>query len=382
MNLALDFLLIAGILFTSVILVLLFRKKNKELHYKVLIVIFIAILFVFVSYYSYLHRIKILFYLTFVFSDSTDVFIGPLLLIYVKGILGDIRNSFEDNYVHFIFPVVYVFGISIPALVSLVSDDYEIHYINNLQPFLLFTIVYSYLYCIYTFLKLVRYQKLLKLNYSNLENRDLDWAKYLLLGTITILTIDISTSIYEAFVGDMGWDIGFISVIPIVFLVIYLGYFGISQSKILLPNFLFETNGMDKIPLSDSTIETTTKYSYDKAEMKLLVKKLNELMEAKKPFLNEELTLSTLAGLLEVTDKKLSVLLNQYISTSFYDYINCYRVEAVKQMMLLPEADKYTLLAIAYDCGFKSKSSFNRVFKNVTSLSPSEYRKKSKNVSK
>lgn len=376
MNLALDFLLITGILFTGMILILLFRKKNKEFHHKVLIGIFIAILFVFVSYYSYLHRIRVLFYLTFVFSDSTDVFIGPLLLIYVKGILGDVRNSFKNNYVHFIFPVVYVVGISIPALVGMISDDYEIHYINSLKPFLLFTIVYSYVYCIYTFLKLVRFQRLVKLNYSNLENRDLVWVKYLLLGTITILSIDISTSIYEAFLGDMGWDIGFISVIPIVFLVIYLGYFGTSQSQILLPYFLLETNEVDKLTPSESAIETMSKYNYDEVEMKLLVKKLNELMEAKKPFLDEELTLSALAELLDVTDKKLSALLNQNMSTSFYDYINSHRIEAVKQMMSLPENNRYTLLTIAYDCGFKSKSSFNRVFKNVTKLSPSEYRKK------
>lgn len=376
MKLALDFLLITGILFTGLLLILLIRKQNKEQHQKILIWIFFLILFVFISFYAYLHKIRLLFYVTYVFSDSIDVFIGPLLLVYVKGIIGDAKNSFKDNIIHFVLPTLYIMGISIPAVIAMVSDAYEMEYLEKLQPILLFTIVYSYVYCIITYLKLMRFRKLVKFNYSNLENKDLNWVSFMLLASIVVLTIDISTSIYESFVGDMGLDIGFITVIPIVFMVVYLGYYGIIQSKVLLPDFLIDTLD-SKIHLEKENTEASVKkYSYDPIEMKNLTIALNDLMASEKSFLDENLTLSTLTQLLNVPDKKLSTLLNQNMGVSFYDYVNNLRIEEVKRKMELPEANKYTLLAIAYDCGFKSKSSFNRVFKKTTQLSPSAYKKK------
>lgn len=375
MDLILDFLLITGILFTGLLLIFLIRKRNREFHQKILIYIFIAILLIFISYYAYLHRIRSLFFATFIFSDSTDVFIGPLLLIYVKGIVGDLKNTVKDNIVHFVFPLIYVLGISLPALIGMISESYEMSYISILQPFLLFTIVYSYVYCILTLLKLIRFQKLVKLNYSNLENRDLNWVKHMLMATLVILTIDISTSIYEVFAGDMGFDVGFITVIPVVFMVLYLGYYGTMQSKILIPDFLIDISSNSDTNGSLYASTSPSKYSYDQLEMEELAETLNNLMSKDKPFLDEDLTLTSLAKLLEVPDKKLSTLLNQNMGASFYDYINGHRIVEVKRRMALPDSDKYTLLAIAYDCGFKSKSSFNRIFKNTMRLSPSEYKK-------
>lgn len=382
MNLILDFLLITGLLATLLIIIILLGKKVKEFPQRILIYIFIAIFLLFLSFYAYLHRIPWLFYATYIFSDSVDVLIGPLLFIYVKGIIGSSRNNFRYNYIHYFFPALYIIFISIPLLKGMVTNTGIPSYILSIQSVLLFVVAYSFGYCIYTYGKLIRFQKLVKLNYSNLENRDLNWIKLLLLGTIIVLTIDLSTSIYEVFVGDLGLDVGFITIIPVVFLVIYLGYYGLSQSKILLPDYLLETKEVRANNEAANTTGISLKYNYDSAEMKTLKHKLHELICKEKPFLQEDLTLASLSGMLEVPDKKLSTLLNQNMETSFYDYINGYRVEEVKKLLGMPNSKKYTLLAIAYDCGFKSKSSFNRVFKNSTGLSPSEYQKRFFSVNK
>jgi AraC-like DNA-binding protein len=376
MNLTLDFLLITGLLTTLLIIIILVGKKEKEFPQRVLIYIFIAIFLVFLSYYAYLHKIRWLFYLTYIFSDSADVLIGPLLFIYVKGVIGSSRNNLKYNYVHFIFPILYILFIPIPLLIVMANETYELTYISTLEPLLLYIVVYSYTYCIYTYRKLVHFQKLVRYNYSNLENRDLNWIKYLLIGAISILTVDIITSIYESFAGDMGLNIGFITVIPIVFLVMYLGYYGVSQSKILLPDYLFDTKeDVANVELINAS-KKSSKYIYDVAEMEKLKIEIDLLVQEKKPFLDEDLTLSSLADQLKISDKKLSTLLNQYMEASFYDYINGYRVEEVKKRLALPDSNTYTILAIAYDCGFKSKSSFNRIFKNNTHLAPSEYQKR------
>ncbi len=376
MKLVLDFLLITGLLFTSLILILLFRKNNKESHHKVLIGIFVTIFLVFLNYYAYLHRIRLLFYLTKVFADSIDVFIGSLFLVYIKGITGQHRNSLRNNLVHFIFPLIYLFGISIPDTLGSVIEYFEFSYTRTVQDYLFITILYSFGYCFYSLWKLIRFQELVKFNYSNVENKDLAWVKYLLVGSLVVLGIDVLSSILEAFSIDIGNEDGFMTVISAVFLVVYLGYFGVTQSKILLPDFLLQMEGNTSVILSNKGTFDVTKYSYDATDMKLLEAKLKVLMKEKKPYLNEDLTLTILSNQLEMTDKKLSALLNQNMATSFYDYINGFRVEEVKLKMSLQESDKYTLLAIAFDCGFKSKSSFNRIFKKATQLSPSDYRKR------
>jgi AraC-like DNA-binding protein len=58
---------------------------------------------------------------------------------------------------------------------------------------------------------------------------------------------------------------------------------------------------------------------------------------------------------------------------TFYDYINGKRIEEFKKMILRPENQKYTIVGLAYDCGFNSKTAFYRNFKNVTGLSPTQY---------
>lgn len=375
MNLALDFLLITGLLTTLLILVILIGKKSKEFPQRMLIYIFSAIFLVFLSYYAYLHRIRWLFYGAYIFFDSVDVLIGPLLLMYVKGVIGSKRNSFKHNYIHFVFPVLYILFITIPVLIGMVAKTGAPEYIKNVQQLLLYVIVYSYGYCLYTFYILMDFKKLVKFNYSSLDSRNLNWIRYLLLGAIGVLTIDIFTSIYESLFGDMGLEIGFVTVIPVVFLIMYLGYYGLSQSRILLPDFLLGTGESGANEATVNVADKRLKYSYDLAEMEMLQFNLNQLMHKEKPYLDEDLTLASLSGMLAVPDKKLSTLLNQNMGICFYDYINGYRVEEVKERLAMPDATKYTLLAIAFECGFKSKSSFNRIFKSSTRLAPSEYQK-------
>tara|TARA_R110000868_G_scaffold132180_1_gene342751 strand:+ start:21600 stop:24482 length:2883 start_codon:yes stop_codon:yes gene_type:complete len=103
------------------------------------------------------------------------------------------------------------------------------------------------------------------------------------------------------------------------------------------------------------------------------IKELNQLMELDKFYLDSELGLSQLADKIGVSTNHLSMLLNDYIGKNFYDYINHYRVEEVKARLKNPDYQKQTLSSIGGDCGFNSKSAFNRIFKNLTGKTPSEY---------
>lgn len=370
MKLLLDFSLTTGIVITILILFLLFKQKEKDRAKKILIMIFLLLLFVFIFHYGYLHRIRNLVIFTYLFEDAIVVFLGPMLFLYVKVIVSDSKIVFKRNIIHFVFPILYLLVISIPSLLSIVNDNYTFDYINGLEYYISFLIIYSLIYCIISLKLLSIFQGVIKLNYSNLENKNLSWIQHLLLGTILIISIDVFTTVFELMTEELDWNIGYLTIVPIVFLIGYLGYYGVSQSKILLPDFLSIDN------VSGTILSGTKHYKgYDETEMIALRATLIDIMQNHKPYLREDLTLRNLAELLEITDKKLSVLLNQYFNISFYDYINSFRVEAVKKMIKNSAFEKYTLLAIAHECGFNSKASFNRVFKKVTKISPSEYKK-------
>ncbi|HTJ52679.1 MAG TPA: helix-turn-helix domain-containing protein [Cyclobacteriaceae bacterium] len=100
-------------------------------------------------------------------------------------------------------------------------------------------------------------------------------------------------------------------------------------------------------------------------------------MVEKKPYLDAELTLSTLAKDLSMSRNQLSHLINVGVGANFYDFVNKYRVEEVKRLMTDPQVKNFNLLGIALEAGFKSKSTFNLIFKRFTGLTPTEYRKNS-----
>jgi AraC-like DNA-binding protein len=71
---------------------------------------------------------------------------------------------------------------------------------------------------------------------------------------------------------------------------------------------------------------------------------------------------------------QLSELINSRMGCNFYDFVNKYRIEDVKQLMVDPKYKNFTILAIALEAGFPSKSTFNSIFKKFTGLTPSEYK--------
>lgn len=113
-----------------------------------------------------------------------------------------------------------------------------------------------------------------------------------------------------------------------------------------------------------------------KEQSKLYLEKLINLMENYKPYLNSNVTLSKLAGQLEITPHILSQVINENLQQNFFEFINSYRIKEVKCRLASQEMSNITIASIAYECGFNSISSFNTAFKKTENQSPSEYRLK------
>lgn len=107
------------------------------------------------------------------------------------------------------------------------------------------------------------------------------------------------------------------------------------------------------------------------------LRKLLHVMETEKPYTDGGLTLPKLAERLSISPSHLSQTIHERTNQSFSDFVNAYRVEEAKRRLLDPTLGHYSILAIAEEVGFNSKSSFNAVFKKHTSMTPSEFRKAS-----
>lgn len=380
-----DFVLIAGMSFLA--LNILFLAKTKSgFSKKMLIVFFASAIFFLLYYYSFLHRSRILGAVAVFFGHGVGFLLGPMLYFLLQSLILPKARFIKSLCLQLIPFVLVWFFISIPLALSIATpyfrsfgDWYAKHdYYVNLPENLFFLA--------YLFLALQLHNRMTALMRENSagDKNDLSWYRHLLIGFGFIVVFDTLCTFYEFYFEVIPWNIGTLVAFSMVILYTYLGYKGMFQSRILLPDFLLtrlntieeteETSEIIEIPVQKTAMRPLDNYSDD--EIQQLKQQLFDTLEIQKLYLNDDLGLAELADTLGITTKKLSELLNQHLHTNFYNFINEYRVKEVIARMATPEAEKYTLLAIAYDCGFQSKASFNRIFKQKTGYSPSDYRKR------
>lgn len=124
-------------------------------------------------------------------------------------------------------------------------------------------------------------------------------------------------------------------------------------------------------PKSENRMDSTT--------IDRLMHKLEAIMQNEQPYLRSDLSLQLLADLMDIKEKELSELLNAGFGSSFYAYINAYRIKEVKKMLLDPKNQHYTNFAIAQKAGFSSKSTFFHLFKKHVGMTPGAFKKAKRN---
>ena len=157
----------------------------------------------------------------------------------------------------------------------------------------------------------------------------------------------------------------------------FLGYFAIHQPEIFKlptqPISFLKPNDEPSIVIQDALSPLVEKEPELVGNLSSYKEKVEGYMKKNKPYTNPGLTLNELAQKLKLTPHLLSKIINEGYDKNFFDFINEYRIEEFKQRFEDPRNRQYTMLAIAFEVGFNSKTSFNRAFKKMTQQTPREF---------
>jgi len=120
-------------------------------------------------------------------------------------------------------------------------------------------------------------------------------------------------------------------------------------------------------------VKVKSKSLLSPSEQDLYLKKLHDFVQVEKGFLDQDLSLRSLAIHIGLNANYLSWLINEVIKKSFNEYINGLRLIEFKNICLKQENQKLSILGLAYECGFNSKSVFNDFFKKTEGITPSQW---------
>lgn len=139
-------------------------------------------------------------------------------------------------------------------------------------------------------------------------------------------------------------------------------------------NYRFKISGIAKAQEKPER-EETKKYQHStlsEDKMQQITDRIHDVMKREKPYLDTDFALEDLSELITVPKHHITEALNSALQVNFYKFINQYRVEESKRLIREMNTDR-NLMEIGLESGFKSKSTFNKYFKEITGVSPSEY---------
>jgi|GEM_PF-1133178 len=291
---------------------------------------------------------------------SFIVILGPLLYFYNKSVLTTNFKFRKTDFVHFLpglLVFVWYFRTSLTeesAKRELMHSPFEVvisHYEQSLA------VLFGFIYFVVTYRGFIRWKSKHALRNTILSSW-LQRFNLTFLGILIIwaLLIFINYWIYDFGIATLMYQLLWISFGIFIY---WICFEIMSSPKFFLLNKT--NNGVNGL------------VALSQAELKGITLKLDSLMRVEKLYLNEKLSLAEVAQNLEVNPKYLSMILNKSIGKSFYEYVNTFRIEEVKKLMLDPVNKNITIEAIANKAGFNSKSSFNAMFKKITGMTPKQF---------
>lgn len=304
---------------------------------------------------------------------------GPYVYLYTKYLV-DRKVRFEwKDLIHFV-PFVFLMTLYFAFFKDSLSFS-DVAFFNKdaaLVIRLFFGITYMgmvVLYTILTFRKLNQHRRSLESQFSYWSQQlKLTWLNFIPFLFTLFFTGYFAAGIINALAFKQVVNITDISHVGLTLMAFLISYFGLRQPSLFQPEFIGSNDMEDQVSEQEQINDRSGSHSSD-SDVQEQIESLDRIMIEDKPYLNSVLTLYDLATKVNLNKTELTNLLNKEIGKNFFTYVNEYRVNEVIKRFKNPAYQNYTIIAIAYDCGFNSKSTFNSLFKQHTGQTPSEFRK-------
>lgn len=378
-----------GIVYTLLLFIKAFKTENKS-NYWLSLFIFLCSLYIapwmlgFGGWYDNQPYRDFMFYMPF----QHLFFIGPIIYFYTQSLLNPSFRLTKKNSIHLIPGVLYLlYSFIIWIYDKLIFHDYYFYKDGIDKDFddwyqkagLVSMLIY--------FVMSIRYYNLYrKLMFQVVSYADgilFKWIKTYLYSFLLMLMLPVVFDLLTLWYPELStykgtwWFFLFFSII--MYYLAITGYANAVVTKIPFEISVFEKKPALLLTQGYSIEETTIDIEHEtfeaqtSPEIELWKNKIADLISQDRLYQNPELSLTDVAKQLNSNVALISKAINQGFGLNFNDFINDYRIEAVKQSFENGEHKKTTLLGIAFDCGFNSKATFNRAFKKSTGLSPKEF---------
>jgi AraC-like DNA-binding protein len=219
-------------------------------------------------------------------------------------------------------------------------------------------------YSVISIIKVHKHRLNLENEFSTLDSyKRISWLLFVLVFYMLYWTATVVIGILNYFIITEQIILTFSYSVLLGFIYI-LGFYGLKQELIFR-----EIYGKEA--------ESNGKYKYSRLQNKYkleIQRKIRKYFNEEKPYLDSDLTIGKLSDTLNLPRHVVTEVLNTGFNKNFYQFVNEYRVSAVKKMLTDPKKDIFSIEAIGYECGFNSKSTFFSVFKSITGKTPAQFK--------
>ncbi|MCF0063257.1 helix-turn-helix domain-containing protein [Dyadobacter chenwenxiniae] len=214
--------------------------------------------------------------------------------------------------------------------------------------------------------KLIRHRQNIEQVASSTDEIDLSWLQYFLWVLAAVVLVWLNLAIFNFTL--------LFHITPFLYLlsVYFLAYFALQQKEIY-PYSKPALRELDLVISAKTSTRSEKQKRLTESQASVLKDKLAHLMQAEKVYLDSALSLPVLAQKMSISIHELSYLINEVYGQNFFSFVNGYRIEEAKRLLLSEEFEKLNMLGIAFEAGFNSKTTFNTAFKKSTGQSPSEF---------
>lgn len=317
----------------------------------------------------------------FLFYTANSVFLTVSHELDISHPLRTILSFFDSSFIFAPILLFYAFTLTdslqrhrskVQWIILIIAFDFLLAILQYFYPFNegfllgkhLFSLLFNLIILLYLLKFIQSHNNNILSFFSSIEDRQLNWLRLLTIVNALFIVFWLIDDTLSACIGDniLSQLISHTSIFATLANIIWIGYGTLRQPHV------FEVFKEDtQVIIPEKAIESPTDERLQAFDL------LKKQIQKQELYLDPNITLRELATCLNIKDKELSKLINECSGQNFYHLINAFRIEHFKQLYLSPENNNLSVLGIALESGFKTKSTFYGAFKKIEGQTPKEF---------